>query len=130
MVNADPHFCASLFKFTPGQLTLTEGRKEALGVGPGGGGGLGGHRAQLTPLAEPAEGDDIRMKMRRADSHADDIWKTEFSDVAHAHNQKRSFFSVLNRGESSYQSHFGSLPAEFQTPLEELKGKIYKVWLT
>lgn len=37
------------------------------------------------------------------------------------------FFNVLSRGESSYQSHFGSLPAEFQTPLEELKGKI---WLT
>lgn len=79
VVNADPHFCASLFKFSPGQLTLTEGRKEALRVGPGGGGGLGGHRAQLTPLTEPAEGDDIRMKTRCADSHADDIWKTEHS---------------------------------------------------
>lgn len=129
MVNADPHFRASLFKFAPGQLTLTEGRKEALGVGSGGGGGLGGHRAQLTPLTEPAEGDDIRMKMRCADSHADDIWKTERSVMLYMYTTRSIFFflNVLNRGESSYQSHFGSLPAEFQTPLEELKGKIYKV---
>lgn len=79
VVNTDPHFRASLFQFTPGKFTLAEGWKEAFRIGSGGGWGLGGHGAQVTPLAKPAEGNDVRMKIWCPNSHADDIWKTYIS---------------------------------------------------
>lgn len=73
VVHTDPHFGASLFQFAAGQLALAEGREEALGVGPRGGLGLGGHGAQLAALAEPAEGDDVWVEMGSLGRQADDI---------------------------------------------------------
>lgn len=87
-MDADPHSGASLFQFRAGQFALTGGGEKALAIGSGAGGGLRSHRAQLPPLTEPAESDDVRVEMGRSHRHADDLckrsqrpWGTLFTDA-------------------------------------------------
>lgn len=79
VVDADPHLCGPLFQFTSWQFTLTIGWKEAFRIGSWGGRGLGGHRAQLTTLTKPAEGDYVWMEMRCPYCQANDICKVKWN---------------------------------------------------
>lgn len=96
MVDADPHFGASLLQLAAGQFALAGGREEALGIRSRGGQGLGGHGTQFTPLAEPAEGDDIWVEMGGLDCQGDDIWRREIRKAL-SRIKKFFFFFLLNR---------------------------------
>lgn len=128
MVDFNPHLGGSLFQLPPGEFALAVGREESLSIWPRGRGGLRGHGAQLTPLAEPAEGNNVRVEMWGGNLHADDIWRSkEGRDVVstqritEAHQEKNYFFW-------SYLSHFVSQSAEFLTPLVELNHTIWNIF--
>lgn len=76
LVDADPHPGLSSLQLRAGEPTLAQGREEACRVRPRGRQHLRDrHRAQLTALTEPAEGDDVRMKASGLDCHGHNAWR-------------------------------------------------------
>lgn len=125
VVNTDPHFCASLFQFTPKQFTLAIGRKKTFRIRARRGWGLRGNRTQLSPLTEPTECNDIRMEICCPYSHADEIWnsKSFITEVYRIRKQVWYIFVNCNIFMSSNLSHFVIQPVEFLTLREQLKEK-------
>ena len=79
-MHGHPHLGVPPLQLAAGQAALAGGGEEALGVRARGRRGLRRHRTQLAALAEPAEGDDVRVEVGRVHRQGDGVWEEEEED--------------------------------------------------